>query len=77
MGGGGGGGAGYFVVYRFRRGERVDLEDPRRIAGVTRWSTWNMEGEMGEMEGGKWRYVVTAVDRYHRESRGRGIKVGR
>lgn len=60
----------YFVIYRFAPGERVDLDDPTRIIGITRYTECYIPASLG-----KYRYVITAVDRYHNESKGQSIKI--
>ena len=60
----------YFVVYRFAKGERVRLDDPSHIVGITRYTECRLPALSG-----KSRYVVTAFDRYHNESRPRRLKV--
>jgi uncharacterized lipoprotein YddW (UPF0748 family) len=63
----------YFVVYRFGKKERLDLDNPARIMAITQGKSY-MLPENGHKE--TFRYVVTAVDRFHNESKkGRRIKV--
>ena len=60
----------YFVIYRFARGERIRLDNPSKILGTTRYTECYLPATPG-----KYRYAVTAVDRYHNESKARRIKV--
>ncbi len=63
----------YFVVYRFGNGEKVDLADPSKIITVTRDLHYQLPYERGNR---KYRYVVTAVDRFHNETvKGKSKKV--
>lgn len=56
----------HYVVYRFGRGERVNINDPSHIVAITR-DTWH---KLPYADGGtKYRYVVTALDRLQNESR--------
>ncbi|MCD7976785.1 MAG: family 10 glycosylhydrolase [Tannerellaceae bacterium] len=57
--------ASYFVIYRFEDKEVVDPEDPSKIVGITREMKYQLPYEKGKI---KYRYVVTAVDRFHNES---------
>lgn len=57
--------ANYFVIYRFEPGEPVDLSDPAHIVAITRNRFYTLPYEKGRI---KYRYVVTAVDRFHNES---------
>ncbi|MDR3268081.1 MAG: family 10 glycosylhydrolase [Tannerella sp.] len=54
----------YFVVYRFRRGEKVNIERADAIYAITRKLSCPVPHDT---EGD--RYAVTAVDRYHNESK--------
>jgi uncharacterized lipoprotein YddW (UPF0748 family) len=61
-----------YVVYRFDRDETVDLEDPTHIVAVTRNTFHKLPYVQGKQ---KYRYVVTALDRLHNESKQAGKKV--
>ena len=61
-----------YVVYRFDNKEDVDLEDPSHIVAVTRNNFYKMPYENGKT---KYRYVVTALDRLHNESKSVSKKV--
>lgn len=63
----------YFVVYRFDEKEPVDLNDPSKIVDITRNCYYLLPYDKGKR---KYRYVVTAVDRFHNESeKGKSKKV--
>ena len=64
--------ASYFVVYRFADGEPIDISDPSKIEAITREMRYQLPYEKGKV---KYRYVVTAVDRFHNESEGKVKKV--
>lgn len=55
-----------YVVYRFVKGERVDLSDPSHIVAITRNTYFNLPLSV---ESGQYTYVVTALDRLHNESK--------
>lgn len=55
-----------YVVYRFDRKEKVNLEDPSHIVAITRDTFYKLPYEDGEK---KYRYVVTSLDRLHNESK--------
>ena len=57
----------YFVVYRFAQGQSENLEDARNIVGITRDTKYPLPYEGGKK---KYKYVVTAVDAFHNESKG-------
>lgn len=64
--------ANYFVVYRFAAGELTNISDPSKIVAITRNCTYSLPYEHGQL---RWRYIVTAVDRFHNESKGKGKNV--
>lgn len=64
--------ANYFVVYRFRENENENLEDPRHIVAITRQPTYILPYEGGQL---KYEYVVTSVNAFHNESKGKSKKV--
>ena len=55
-----------YVVYRFIKGEKIDLEDATKILGFTTQTFLPLTYQGGET---KYTYVVTALDRLHNESR--------
>lgn len=62
----------YFVVYRFEPDEPDDLSDPSKIVALTQETGYLLPYEDGRRT---YRYVVTAVDRFHNESKGKSKKV--
>ncbi len=60
-----------YVVYHFAKGEKADINDPSRIAAITRSCYYELpeETETGST------YVVTVLDRMHNESKGVKCKV--
>ena len=61
-----------YVVYRFENKEKVNLNDPSKIVGITRDTFIHLPYEDGKV---KYQYVVTALDRLHNESKAAKIKV--
>lgn len=61
-----------FVVYRFGNKEKVNLNDPSKIVAITRNPYYKLPYENGKA---KYRYVVTALDRLHNESKAKAKKV--
>jgi len=61
-----------FCVYQFLRGEKINLEDPSKIVAITRETTYKLPYEFGKK---KYRYVVTALDRLHNESKAKKKKI--
>lgn len=55
-----------YVVYRFEKGEKVNLEDPSKIVAITSQTFYNLSYQGGKK---KYYYVVTALDRLHNESK--------
>lgn len=65
--------ANYFVIYRFENKEPINLNDPAKIVATTRNCYYLLPYDKGQR---KYRYVVTAVDRFHNESvKGKNKKV--
>lgn len=62
----------YYVVYRFAKGEKEDLNRAQNIVAITREPRYILPYEGGNKE---YKYVVTAVDRFHNESKGKAKKV--
>jgi hypothetical protein len=60
------------VVYRFVKGEKVDLNDATKIMGFTTQSFFPLVYEGGKV---KYTYVVTALDRLHNESKPKKEKI--
>ena len=61
-----------YVVYRFLSGEKVNLDDPSHIVAITRQCFYKLPYEDGKT---KYRYVVTALDRLHNESKSAKKKI--
>ncbi len=61
-----------YVIYRFDDKEKVDLDDPSHIVAITREPFYKLPYETGKT---RYRYVVTALDRLHNESRSVSKKV--
>ena len=55
-----------YVIYRFEGKEPINLEDPSHIVAITRNTFYKLPYEDGRT---KFRYVVTALDRLHNESK--------
>lgn len=55
-----------YVVYRFRKDEKINLDDATRIVAITRSNYHKLPYENGKT---KYRYVVTALDRLQNESK--------
>lgn len=61
-----------YCVYRFKEGEKIDLDNPSKIVSVTTDNQYALPFKDGKK---KYNYVVTALDRLHNESKGVLIKV--
>lgn len=61
-----------YVVYRFNDKEKVNIDDPFHIVAITRDNFYKLPYEDGKT---KYRYVVTALDRLHNESKSVGKKI--
>lgn len=55
-----------YVVYRFDKKEKVDIDDPSHIVAITRNTFYKLPYADGKT---KYRYAVTALDRLHNESK--------
>ena len=55
-----------YVVYRFNNDEKDNLNDPSHIVEITTNTFYKLPYENGKT---KYRYVVTALDRLHNESK--------
>lgn len=62
----------YFVVYRFAKGEKQNLDNPQYIIAITRDQKVVLPYEGGQKE---YKYVVTSVDGFHNESKGKSKKI--
>ena len=61
-----------YVGYRFNDKEKVNIDDPSHIVAITRDNFYKLPYEDGKT---KYRYVVTALDRLHNESKSVGKKI--
>jgi hypothetical protein len=61
-----------YVVYRFSRGEKINLDDATKIVGFTQNTFFLLANEDGNT---KYTFVVTALDRLHNESKGQKQKI--
>ena len=64
--------AAQYVVYRFENKEKIDLEDPSHIVTITRNTYYKLPYDGGKT---KFKYVVTALDRLHNESKSQSKKI--
>ena len=55
-----------YVVYRFRKGEKLDINNPSKIVAITNQPFYKLPYERGSE---KWVYAVTALDRLQNESK--------
>jgi hypothetical protein len=55
----------YFVIYRFEKKEKIDINNPSHFVAITKKTSYFLENKTR----GEFRYVVTAVDRFHNESK--------
>ena len=63
----------YYVIYKFRDGEKTRLDDPSKIVVLTRKTALLLPYVKGTL---KYKYVVTSVDRFHNETKkGKSKKV--
>jgi len=56
----------YYVVYRFKNGEKTRLDNPSKIVAVTNNTSILLPYEKGKI---KYNFVVTSVDRFHNETK--------
>lgn len=61
-----------YVVYCFNDKEKVNIDDPSHIVAITHDNFYKLPYEDGKT---KYRYVVTALDRLHNESKSVGKKI--
>jgi hypothetical protein len=61
-----------FVLYRFRKGEKIDIERAEHLLAVTPDNFFILPYEGGE---NRYTYVVTALDAFGNESKEKKIKV--
>ena len=60
-----------YVVYRFAKNEKVDIDDPANIVGIVRQPYYRIPEGLS----GKYTFVVTVLDRMQNESQGVKCKV--
>ena len=61
-----------YVVYRFAKGEKLNLDDATKIVGFAQSTFFPLVPQDGKK---KYTYVVTALDRLHNESKPQKMKV--
>ena len=61
-----------YVVYRFSKGEKIDLKDATKIVGFTQQTFLPLTYQGGKS---KYTYVVTALDRLHNESKAQKLRI--
>lgn len=61
-----------YAVYRFAKGEKVNLDDASKLVAITGETMFRLPYDEGK---DKYTYVVTALDRLHNESKGKKKKV--
>lgn len=61
-----------YVVYRFAKGEKINLDDPSKIAAITSDTFYKLPYENGKT---KYTYVVTALDKMSNESKPKKVTV--
>jgi uncharacterized lipoprotein YddW (UPF0748 family) len=63
----------YYVIYRFKKGEKTRLNDPSKIVKITKNTSYLLPYDKGTVN---YKYVVTSVDRFHNETKkGKSKKV--
>lgn len=61
-----------YVVYRFEKGEKIDLDNPTKIVAITPETMYRLPYAGGNRA---YVYVVTALDRMSNESKGVKVKI--
>lgn len=61
-----------YVIYRFKKGERIDLFNPEHIVDITSNTCYRLPYAGGK---NKYVYVVTALDRLQNESKAAKRKI--
>jgi hypothetical protein len=62
--------AAWYAIYRFRKGEKINLEKSENLVGITRNTFYNLpEDALGHV------YVITALDHMQNESKGVKVKL--
>lgn len=62
----------YYVVYAFRKGVKKNYDNPRNILAITGRNSFKIPADLSKETVV---YAVTAVDRFHNESKAKKIKV--
>lgn len=57
----------YFIIYRFLKGQKLNIEDPSHILAIHRESTTTYMDSTA-LDGEHYIYVITSADRLHNES---------
>jgi uncharacterized lipoprotein YddW (UPF0748 family) len=58
----------YYVIYKFRSDEEIDINNPKNILNITSNSRPYFRDAAAKKDGEVFRYAVTALDRLHNES---------
>ena len=61
-----------YVVYKFAKGEKIDLENPAKIVAITSDTYYKLPYENGKTV---YTYVVTALDKMSNESKPKKVKI--
>jgi len=61
-----------YVVYRFEKGERINIDDASKIVSITNDTFYELPNEN---TGSRYMYAVTALDKMQNESRYKKVKV--
>ena len=62
--------AAWYAIYRFSKGEKIDLENAEKLVGITRNTFYNLPADaLGHV------YVITALDHMQNESKGVKVKL--
>ena len=60
----------WYAIYRFKKGEKIDLTNPANLVATTRNTFYNLPSDaLGHV------YVITALDHMQNESKGKKIKL--
>lgn len=62
----------YFVVYRFDENQKIDIENSENIFAITRDQQLVLPYQSGKK---KYKFVITAVDAFHNESKAKTKKI--
>jgi hypothetical protein len=56
-----------YVIYRFKKGEKVDLDRPQHIIKISFDKTLRSYTDTTAISGTRYRYLITAIDRLKNE----------